>query len=73
MIDRGLQIKEELLLHFCNLEVPPGVQMKSEMTSAEFKKKDVTKVRVNVAHAINCIKSFRILKNTASFVIAGYR
>ena len=33
MVDRGFQIKEELLLHFCSLEAPPGARMKSQMTS----------------------------------------
>ena len=36
--DRGCQIKEELLLDFCSLEVKPGARMKSRMTSAEVKK-----------------------------------
>ena len=65
MADRGFWIKEELLLHFCNLEVPPGAGMKSQMTSAEVKKnKDVANLRIRVERAINRIKSFRILKNT---------
>ena len=34
----GFQIKRELLLHFCSLEVPPGAPMKSHMTFAEVKK-----------------------------------
>ena len=38
MADRGFQIKEELLLHFCSLEVPPGARMKSQRTSPEVKK-----------------------------------
>ena len=42
MAGRGFQIKEELLLNFCSLEVPPGARIKSQMTSAEVKKsKDV--------------------------------
>ena len=50
MADRGIQIKEELLLHFCRLEVPPGT--------------DVGNLRIHVEREINRIKSFRILKNT---------
>ena len=34
----GFQIKGELLLHFCSLEIPPGARLKSQMTSAEVKK-----------------------------------
>ena len=42
MAGRGFQIKEELLLNFCSLEVPPGPRIKSQITSAEVKKsKDV--------------------------------
>ena len=61
----GFQIKGELLLHFCSLEIPPGARLKSQMTSAEVKKtKDVANLRIDVERAINRIKSFRILKNT---------
>ena len=73
MADRGFQIKEELLLHFCSLEIPPGARIKSQMTSAEGRKtKDVASLRIHVERTINCIKSFRIL-NTEYFIIAGYR
>ena len=65
MTDGGFQIKEELLLHFCSLEVPPGARMKSQITSVEVRKtKDVANLRIYVERAINQIKSFRILKNT---------
>ena len=33
MTDRGFQIKEELLLHFCSLEAPSDARMKSWMIS----------------------------------------
>ena len=65
MADRDFQIKEELLLNFCSLEVPPGARMKSQITSAEAKNtKDLANLRVHVECPINRIKSFRILKNT---------
>ena len=35
MADRGFQIREELLLRFCTLTVPPGARLKSQMTSRE--------------------------------------
>ena len=38
MTDRGFQTKQELILHFCSLEVLPGARMKSQITSAEVKK-----------------------------------
>ena len=35
MADRGFQIREELLLQFCTLTVPPRARLKSQMTSRE--------------------------------------
>ena len=32
MADCGFHIQENLLLHFCNLEVPPGARTKSQIT-----------------------------------------
>ena len=58
MADRGFQIKEELLLDFCSLEVPLGARMKSQMTSAEIKKpEDVAKLQIHVERAILLIVS----------------
>ena len=39
MADRGLQIQEDLLLHFCNLQVPPGARTKRQMTKSRYKRK----------------------------------
>ena len=65
MADRGFQIEEELLFHFCSLDVASGGRMKSQMTSAEIKKtKDVANLRIHDERAINRIKSFKILQNT---------
>ena len=65
MADRGFQIKEDLLLRFCSLCVPPGARVKSQMTANECKKtKHVANLRIHVERAINRIKTFRILKNT---------
>ena len=38
MADRGFQIQEDLLLHFCRLVVPPGARVKSQMTKPEVTK-----------------------------------
>ena len=63
MADRGFQIREELMLRFCSLSVPPGARVKSQMTKVECKKtKDVANLRIHVERAINRIK-YRILKN----------
>ena len=64
MADRGFQIKEELILKFCTLVVPPGARIKSQMTKDECKKTaKVANLRIHVERAINRVKSFRILKN----------
>ena len=63
MADRGFQIHEELLLRFCNFQVPPGARAKSHMTADECKKtKDIANLRIHVERAINRIKFFQILK-----------
>ena len=36
--DRGFQIQEDLFLHFCNLQVPPGAQTKSQMIKKRHKR-----------------------------------
>ena len=64
MADRGLQIQEDLLLHFCNLQVPPGARTKSQMTKKVQKTKETTNLRIHVERAINRIKNYRILKGT---------
>ena len=49
MADRGFQIREELMLRFCSLSVPPGARVKSKMTMSECKKtKDVANLRIHV-------------------------
>ena len=63
MADRGFQIKEDLLLRFCSLSVPPGARTKAQMTVGECKKtKDIANLRIHIERAINRIKSYRILK-----------
>ena len=70
MADRGFQIKEDLLHHYCSLNVPPGARVKSQMTSAECKKtKEVANLRIHVERAINRLKTFRILKSVFSITM----
>ena len=65
MADRGFQIKEELMLRFCHLSVPPGARVKAQMTTAECNKtKKIANLRIHVERAINRIKTYRILKTT---------
>ena len=64
MADRGFQIKEDLLHHYCSLSIPPGARVKSQMTTSECKKiKEVANLRIHVERAINRLKTFSILKN----------
>ena len=37
MADRSFQVKEELMLKFCTLSVPPGARVKAQMTTTECK------------------------------------
>ena len=70
LLDYGDQIKEELLLRYCNLTVPPGARMKAQMTSAEASKtKSVANLRIHVERAIRRIKTFRILSSTITITM----
>ena len=65
MADRGFQIREDLLLRYCFLSVPPGARVKAQMTTSECKRtKDIANLRIHVERAINRIKTYRILKHT---------
>ena len=65
MADRGFPIQEDLLLHFCNLQAPPGKWTKSQMTKTELQKtKEIANLRIHIERAINRIKNFRIFKGT---------
>jgi len=64
LADRGFQIKEDLLLYYCKLFVPPGARAKAQMSAAECKKtKEIANVRIHVERATNRRKEFKILKN----------
>ena len=59
--ERGFQIKEDLLLKFCNL---PRPHAKSQFTEDEVKTtREVAKLRIHVERAINRMKTFRIIKS----------
>ena len=62
MADRGLQIREDLLLYFCRLVVSPDARVKNTMTKPDVKK--TKEVAINVEGAINSIIFLRILKGT---------
>ena len=63
MADRGFQIQEDLLLRYCNLQVPPGARTNSQTTKKEVKKtKEFANLRIHVERATNRIKNYRVLK-----------
>ena len=67
MADRGFQIKEDLLLYYCSLSVPPGARIKARFTMSECEKtKEVANLRLRIERAINRLKEFKILKNVVS-------
>ena len=57
MADRGFQIKEEPMLNYCSLSVPPGARVKAQMTITECERKDVANIRIIIERAINSIKT----------------
>ena len=67
MADRGFQIKEDLLHHYCHLAVPPGGHAKAQMTAAECKQtKELAYVRSHVERAIKRLKTVRPCLHNAS-------
>ena len=49
LADRGFQIKEDFLLHYCKLFVLPGARVKAELTAAECKAaKQILYVRIQM-------------------------
>ncbi|XP_062568373.1 uncharacterized protein LOC134230560 [Saccostrea cucullata] len=65
LADRGFPIREELLLRYANLVIPPPGSGIQQMTRENVEKtKSIANVRIHVERAINRIKWFAILKNT---------
>ena len=61
--DRVIQIQEDLVLHFCNLQVPSDARTNSQMTKKEAQKtKEIANLRIHLERPINRIKNYRILK-----------
>ena len=63
MADCGFRIKEDLLLYYCSLSVPPGARIKAQMTLNECKKtKEVVNQGIHVEHTIKRLKKPQFLK-----------
>ena len=68
--NRDFYNQKDLLLHFCNLQVPPGARAKSQMIKKEVQKtKDVSSLRINVERVISSLKNYRILKGALSITM----
>ena len=53
MADRGFQIKEDLLVRFCSLVIPPGARVKSQFTGKEVKKNKRNRKSSNTRRTCN--------------------
>ena len=61
--DCVIQIQEDLVLHFCNLQVPSDARTNSQMTKKEAQKtKEIANLQIHLERPINRIKNYRILK-----------
>ena len=59
MVYHSFQIQEKLLLHFCNLQVPPGARSKSQITKKEVQKtKEIANLQIQVETVVNSIKNY---------------
>ena len=73
MVDRGFQIHEDLLLHFRNLQLPPGARTKSQMTKKEVQKtKEIANLRIHAEMIIIRIKNDPILKGTMPITLMNH-
>ena len=63
MAGRSFQIQEDLLLHFCNSQIPPRAQTKIQKT------KQIRNLRIHVERAINRIKNYRIRKRALAITM----
>jgi hypothetical protein len=63
MADRGFVIEEELRERGVELNIPPFMRGKSQLSPDEEKQtRRIAKFRIHVERVIRCIKTFRILK-----------
>ena len=65
MADRGITIKELLMMRGAELVMPPGARGKSQMTSDNVATtKKIANVRIHVERVIRKVKQLRILVQT---------
>ena len=54
MADKGLQIQDDIMFHYCKLTVPPGAKIKAPMTKERCAKtEEVANLRMHDERAIN--------------------
>ena len=57
-------------MKYCTLSVPPGARIKSQMTNSELRKtKQIANLGIHEEHAINRIKSYKILKSVLPITV----
>ncbi|WAR07259.1 LOW QUALITY PROTEIN: THAP2-like protein [Mya arenaria] len=65
LADRGFLIADELAAHGASLPIPPFAKGKSQFSQREVEcVRRLSKSRIYVERAIECVKRFQILKNT---------
>lgn len=65
MADRGFLIEEELAEVGAELNIPPFLKGRSQLTCEEVKKtRQIAKIRIHVERVIGQVKTFRLLKHT---------
>ena len=58
------------MTRYCTLSVPPGAEIKSQITNSEVRKtKNIANLRIHVERAIKRIKSYRILKSVLPLIV----
>jgi len=63
MVDRGFNIREDLLTKYADLIIPPGARGKEQMSGADVNKtKSIANLRIHIERAIERIKRYRILQ-----------
>ena len=54
MADKGFQIQDDFMFHYCKLTVPPGARINALMTKERCAKtEEVANLRMHVERAIN--------------------
>ena len=70
MADRGFTIKDTLKEMNIELNIPPFLQDRQQLTAGEVEGRKIASVRIHVERAIGRVKQFSILKETLPLSMA---